>query len=246
MSRPVSKPSDIRTRSLPRLLLGVLLLGGLSLWACDLSSPTAQWEDERYDHGELSGGYELVGPHAGATCDACHTTGNFAPLFQPEDNQDCQACHTADYQDAHGDLGYPTTCLLCHNGSSWPRTPFDHAAVSGGFELVGPHAAATCDACHAAGTFAPLFQPADNQDCYSCHAQDYELRHGNLGYPTDCMICHNGSTWPRSPFDHEVASGGFELIWPHYYFACSVCHDSATNEPLFEPKDEEDCSACHS
>lgn len=146
----------------------VLMMGFLG--ACDLEYPTTNWNDPAYDHAELSGGFELAGPHEGAACVGCHESGNMALKFEPSSNQDCATCHVADFQAQHGGSEYPNTCLTCHNGQVWDRGPFNHEADSGGFDLWGPHASLACSSCHLVpGSFAPRFNPTSSQDCQACH-----------------------------------------------------------------------------
>ncbi len=169
MSFRVSSPSKTKFIPASLRLTGLLLVGLGFLSACDLSYPTSTWTDPVYDHVALSGGYELVGPHYGAACAECHATGNFEVMYEPTSNQDCQACHTADFEIQHGSLGYPTTCLTCHNGSVWERSEFGHGKASGGFNLSGPHTTLNCTKCHFPDTFAPRFNPASPGDCGACH-----------------------------------------------------------------------------
>jgi hypothetical protein len=168
MSRPVQQPSEVRGTSMPFRLLGLLFLGVMSLWACDLSYPTADWVDQNYDHLALSDGYELEGPHNGEACDGCHATGDMELLYHPVDNQDCIACHTDDYEAEHADDGYPTTCLTCHNGQTWPRSEFDHNTETE-FPLNSIHEDFACDKCHWPDTWAPRWNPTSQSDCTGCH-----------------------------------------------------------------------------
>lgn len=225
--------------------VGLLLLIVGLFWACDLDYPTTTWNDPGYDHAELSGGFELSGPHQGAACTNCHTAGNLELKFSPDSSQDCLACHSAQFQTQHAGLGYPTTCLTCHNGQVWERAPFNHENASGGFELFSVHAELACTKCHVPETFEPRFTPEDNQDCVACHASQFEAQHAGSGYPDSCLICHNGQVWERDPFDHEVASGGFDLWGIHANLACTKCHVPETFQPRFSPENSEDCQACH-
>lgn len=169
MSRPVSPPSKNKFNPASFRLTGLLLVGVVLLSACDVSYPTSTWTDPAYDHAALSGGFDLVGPHTGAACAGCHATGDFELMYEPANNQDCLACHTADFNAQHGSLGYPTTCLTCHNGAVWQRSEFDHGLASGGFTLSATHAALNCTKCHLPDTFAPRYNPASPGDCGACH-----------------------------------------------------------------------------
>jgi len=245
MTRPRTLPGTRTFNPGPFRWAGYLLIGVAFLSACDLDYPTTTWADQDYDHAALSGGFGLTGPHEGAACTSCHVAGNFEVMFEPANNQDCLACHSADYETRHGSKGYPTTCLTCHTGTTWPRAAFDHG-VTGGFAFWGPHTSLECSACHTAGTFAVKFDPSDNQDCVSCHKADYDAQeHASLGYPTTCATCHSGNVWERNPFDHEQESNGFELWGVHTILNCVSCHVPGTFEPRFAPATDQDCTACH-
>lgn len=135
------------------------------------------------------------------------------------------------------DSGYPT--------SQWDDTNVDHAALSGGFELIGTHDGAVCSGCHEATDYALKFEPANNQDCQACHLTRYEAKHGSQSYPTTCTLCHTPTDWGDGSFDHQSASGGFDLWGPHLQLPCTTCHVEGTFEPRFDPEDSSDCTACH-
>ncbi len=203
------------------------------------------WSDGEFNHAGISGGFELTGVHMEAACTSCHDAVTFAPLFDPVDTNDCVACHQSDYDGRHSGSGYPTDCLSCHTPTLWSDGEFNHAGISGGFELTGVHMEAACTSCHDAATFAPLFDPVDTSDCVACHQSDYDGHHLGSGYPTDCAGCHTPTLWSDGVFNHEVASGGYQLLGVHTSAPCTSCHDAATFTPLFDPVDETDCVACH-
>jgi len=135
------------------------------------------------------------------------------------------------------DVGYPT--------SQWDAANVDHAVISNGFELVGVHEDALCSGCHQATDYALKYQPANNQDCQACHMADYEAKHGPLGYPTTCTLCHTPTDWGDGSFDHTSASGGFNLWGPHLELPCTACHIAGSWQVRFDPEDSSDCGACH-
>jgi hypothetical protein len=153
---------------MPLRLSGLLFLGAMSLWACDLSYPTADWVDGDYDHEVLSDGYELTGPHNGATCESCHAPGDFELINEPTNNEDCIACHTDDYEAQHAEDGYPTDCLFCHDGIKWERSEFDHNTETD-FPLNSIHEDFACDKCHWPDSWAPRWNPTSQNDCTGCH-----------------------------------------------------------------------------
>ncbi len=230
-----------------RLAQGILVvvLGALALGGCDASYPSTDWENPSYDHAALSGGFQLLGTHADAPCTGCHASTNYAPLFQPADGNDCVACHRADYEAQHASQGYPTTCTLCHTPTVWSDGAFDHADLSGGFNLLQVHGGLPCTACHDAETFAPLFEPVDASDCATCHSGDFPDAHQSRGYPENCTFCHTPTAWQNGVFDHATLSGGFELLGIHVNLKCTYCHDGETWEVEQNPEGPTDCVACH-
>ena len=195
-------------------------------------------------HEPASGGFVLLGAHVAAACTACHTPGSGTVATDPANSDDCVACHLADYQRVHPE-GWPTDCALCHSPEGWTGGGgnIDHEQASGGFRLLGVHATLSCSACHDPATFAPLWNPASDQDCITCHQADYEAVHP-AGWPTDCTLCHTTSGWLGATFDHEQATG-FALPSNHETLACTACHDADTFAPLFSPTSNTDCYACH-
>ncbi|MCB0717488.1 MAG: hypothetical protein KDD65_03525, partial [Bacteroidetes bacterium] len=212
---------------------------------CEACHTTASWGGASFDHALASGGFELIGAHAPLACENCHTLPDLGLLFQPADNNDCITCHQQDYNNEHQGSGFPTTCLNCHGVDTWDGATFDHTAASGGFELVGAHAPLACENCHSMPDLGLLFQPADNNDCVTCHQQDYNNEHQGSGFPTTCLTCHNTNTWGNTTFDHTAASGGFELIGAHAPLACENCHTMPDLGLLFQPADNNDCVTCH-
>ncbi len=211
---------------------------------CTSCHATDRWEGATFDHGTT--GFPLVGAHAPAPCASCHgPPGHLSEL--PSGPQDCVACHQADYDREHAGSGFPTTCLSCHSQSGWDGATVDHAAISGGFVLQGPHATAACTACHSLPDYSLLFpEPADNNDCVSCHQADYDREHAGSGFPTTCLTCHQANTWSGATMDHPAISGGFQLLGAHATAACSACHSIPGYGLLFpEPANQDDCVACH-
>jgi len=188
----------------------------------------------------LTGGHEHVG------CESCHLDdqgGQFSPL-----DTDCVSCHEADYRATqlvdHVASGFPTDCLQCHSVQAWRLAPvFDHAAASNGFELLGAHDQVGCEGCHIRPGNELRYHPSGESDCVACHRTDYDREHQGSNFPTDCLQCHNRSTWDDADFDHSLSS--FPLVGAHVSLDCSECHGSA-NALLFRtPATPSDCVACH-
>jgi hypothetical protein len=203
-----------------------------------------RWEGATFDHGTTS--FPLEGAHAPAACASCHgPPGHLAEL--PSGPQDCVACHRSDYEGEHAGSGFPTTCLECHTQTSWEGASIDHVAVSGGFALEGPHATASCTACHALPDYTLLFpEPSGSDDCVSCHQAEYDGEHAGSGFPTTCLTCHQPDTWAGATLDHPSISGGFQLLGAHTTAPCAACHSIPGYGLLFpDPADQNDCIACH-
>lgn len=194
----------------------------------------------KFDHALT--GFQLQGAHASLACSSCHASDGTSLLFpKPTSQQDCVACHQADYNKEHAGSGFPTTCLSCHNQSSWGDATVDHAALSGGFQLLGAHTTLQCTACHAVPGYALLFpKPAGQNDCVTCHQTQFNSAHGGQGFPTTCASCHTVNAWTPSTFDHDaqyfpIYSGTHQGRWS----TCATCHTVASDFSAFS------CIECH-
>lgn len=157
----------------------------------------------------------------------------------PADRGDCVGCHIMEYNSRHGGSSTPDTCLLCHSGPTWAGAGVDHPAVANGFELLGAHATAPCTACHAADG-APLWPGVSDDECAACHQADYEAQHGDSGYPTTCLSCHDRDAWTGAVFDHDadyfpIQSGKHQGGWT----GCPTCHVNPADFTEFS------CFGCH-
>jgi hypothetical protein len=206
----------------------------------------ASWEGASVDHAQVGNGFLLSGPHAAATCAACHTVPDYGLKFtQPTTQDDCVACHQAEYDTHHGETTFPTTCLSCHAEDNWEGAIFDHAENTG-YPLVGSHAEALCTSCHTVPGYGLTFpKPASLEDCAACHQTDYDDNHAGSGFPIYCLDCHGQTTWEGAVFDHDVSTG-FALDGPHLPLACNTCHAMPGFTLLFpKPANPDDCVACH-
>jgi len=201
------------------------------------------FRDVAFDHFTVSGGFELIGQHAGIECTACHSLPGGGLPVVPAGPEDCVACHISDYEDEHGGSGFPTDCLQCHTTDDWDDADFDHAAATG-FQLIANHDLLACRECHVDGSSETLFDPSGPEDCIACHLADYESEHGGSGFPTTCTDCHAVTDWGGATFDHLVTTG-FELIPNHDQLQCSQCHVGSTSETIWNPSGPQDCYSCH-
>ena len=179
-----------------------------------------------FNHVAVSEGFALVGTHAEIACASCHTVPGFEPIFDADGPEDCFACHQADYERTttidHVAAGFPTECQQCHNVTVWENAMFEHASVSEGFALVGAHVSLPCSSCHVGPDFDVPFDPAGQNDCFACHAQEHEEEHP--GFPTECLQCHNINTWEDADFEHAAVADGFALVGAHATLDCASCH----------------------
>ncbi|MCA9737741.1 MAG: hypothetical protein KC645_08975, partial [Gemmatimonadetes bacterium] len=192
--------------------------------------------------------FPLSGAHLQVTCETCHTDDR-GGAFSTRDS-DCLSCHVADYQRTdvvdHERLGFPTSCQQCHGTLSWRASEsFDHARLSDGFGLVGAHVGLECARCHQMPSLEPLWRPADQDDCVTCHVADFDREHGGQGFPTTCLSCHGVDSWDGAGLDHPTLSEGFRLIGRHQDAACSSCHSGPAFDVPFQAADDQDCVACH-
>jgi len=198
---------------------------------CEDCHSTAAWRPAELDHDQL---WPLVGPHAAASCEACHTGGIYANT-----PRECEGCHLQAYQTStepnHVALALPTTCGTCHTAMAWRPANFtihDHY-----WPLTDKHASVTCAACHVDGVFADT-----PKACEGCHLPAYETStnpdHQALELPTACGGCHTAAGWRPAGFSAH------DQYWPiegqHEAVLCESCHVDAvfTGTPRA-------CEGCH-
>jgi len=155
--------------------------------SCDDCHTPNGWADASLSlEAHANTGFALRGVHAVVACDTCHAPSEPSATASGE----CIDCHAAD--DPHrGQLG--GECADCHGEVDWMRTTFRHIQV--GWPLRGPHRAAACEDCHAAGYVATP------SDCGSCHAGDApnDTLH-NDPLTSTCDTCHRQYTWDDPNF----------------------------------------------
>jgi hypothetical protein len=124
--------------------------------------------------------FPLLGLHATAPCEACHTTARFK-----ETPRTCVGCHEKD--DSHtGRLG--TGCSNCHTPNGWAFWKFNHDSQTD-FPLTGAHSGLDCHACHTALVTEKIEL---SSSCYSCHQND-DIHRGSFG--RRCERCHSTQTF---------------------------------------------------
>jgi hypothetical protein len=226
--------------------------------SCQQCHTTSGWSPSSFDHSKTA--FPLTGAHVSTQCAQCHVNNNYTSL-----PTDCYGCHKNDFNNAnnpgHVAAGFPTNCTLCHNTSSWLNSTFDHNKTA--FPLTGAHITVACAQCHTNNNYTSL-----PHDCYSCHKADFistnNPAHVPAGFPTDCTVCHNTSSWAGANFDHSKTR--FPLTGAHITVQCSQCHANnvfagtptacfnchqtdftgTTNPPHAATNLPHDCSICHS
>jgi hypothetical protein len=199
---------------------------------CSICHNTTSWANAVFDHSKT--GFALTGAHTKLQCQACHANGQYTKI-----NPACVTCHLKDYQGTnappHLQVGYPTTCEVCHNTSNWTQASFDHNKTS--FPLTGFHTKVPCASCHINNNYTTV-----PTDCYSCHKADYlgtnNPNHVAAQFPTTCALCHNTTSWLGATFNHTwfpIYSGSHAGVWT----TCGDCHTNPSNYAVFS------CITCH-
>lgn len=199
---------------------------------CQTCHTTNAWQPATFDHSLV--GFPLTGRHTTLQCTQCHVNGNYNLSSVA-----CSTCHMKDYNSTtnpnHGQAGFPTDCSVCHTTVSWSGAKFNHNGT--GFPLTGAHATVQCSQCHLNGNYK-----LTNAACVSCHLTDYNKtnnpNHAQAGFPQQCEVCHNTTSWIPATFDHSKTS--FPLTGAHTTVPCVQCH--VNNNYINVPTD---CYSCH-
>ncbi len=195
--------------------------------------------------------FPLIGPHTIADCKDCHK--NLMPSASSKGTAsllrfdplgiECFDCHKNNYTAAtkpnHVLLNYPTNCTDCHNINAfeWKGAGINHNF----FPLQEGHSNIDCFTCHSSGSFSKI-----SSECATCHQSDYNSTtnpdHTNLGFPTNCKVCHSlAPGWkPAGYGDHDgsffpIYSGKHKDEWDN----CSDCHTNPANYAQYS------CTDCH-
>ena len=156
---------------------------------CELCHDTVLWTDGTFDHSKTA--FPLTGMHTSPPrqCVDCHVNNNYTTL-----PTDCYGCHKADYQattnpgHAAQPQFFPTTCVSCHNTTSWLNATFNHVQYTP-FPINHGNANGVCSTCHINSNDYSVFQ------CTNCHAkaQTDQNHQGVGGYvynSVNCYQCH--------------------------------------------------------
>jgi NMD protein affecting ribosome stability and mRNA decay len=198
--------------------------------ACESCHDTVRWTNGKFDHAAT--GFPLTNSHMvpPRVCADCHINNNYNLTSTA-----CSTCHLKDYNTAttpinHIQVGFPTTCQLCHDTTLWTNGKFDHNTTT--FPLTGFHTTVACASCHVNNNYTTL-----PTDCYGCHKANYDATtnpsHTSVGFPTTCATCHTTASWLGATFNHTW----FRI--PHHNAQCSDCHSNSANFQVFV------CTVCH-
>jgi len=198
--------------------------------ACESCHDTVRWTNGKFDHAAT--GFPLTNSHMvpPRACADCHINNNYNLTSTA-----CSTCHLKDYNAAttpinHIQVGFPTTCQLCHDTTLWTNGKFNHDTTT--FPLTGFHTTVACASCHVNNNYTTL-----PTDCYGCHKANYDAttnpNHTSVGFPTACATCHTTASWLGATFNHTW----FRI--PHHNAQCSDCHSNSANYQVFV------CTVCH-
>ena len=204
--------------------------------ACESCHDTVVWTDGKFDHSTT--GFPLTNSHTvpPRACADCHINNNYNLTSA---NTACVSCHLNDYNTAttpinHIQVGFPTTCQLCHDTTLWTNGKFDHSTTA--FPLTGFHLQVACATCHVNNNYTTL-----PTTCYGCHQADYNATTNPVHkaaptvFTTTCTTCHNTTAWTGATFSHTWLSmnhGGANGV-------CATCHTNPSDYTVFQ------CTNCH-
>ncbi len=195
---------------------------------CESCHDTIQWTDGKFDHSTT--GFTLTNSHTvpPRACADCHINNNYNLT-----STSCSSCHLKDYNSAttpinHIQLGFPTTCDLCHDTIQWSDGKFDHSKTA--FPLTGFHTSVPCANCHVNNNYTTL-----PTTCYGCHQSDYNATTNPIHnaaptiFTTNCTTCHNTTAWTGATFSHtwwSINHGNANGV-------CATCHTNPNNYVVF-------------
>ena len=204
---------------------------------CQTCHTSEDWKNHREvfeQHAQK--GFALVGAHAIADCNACHSSQ--MPREYAGTSSECAVCHGEDYEattnPAHAGAGFSQECESCHGRAAltWATATYEHPAS---FPLTDGHSSASCNSCHST-SYAET-----STDCFACHETEFrdtpDPDHVAAGFATECTQCHTTLAWTPAELDHNVTS--FPLTGAHVEVSCTDCHTSGYTGI------SSTCVACH-
>jgi NMD protein affecting ribosome stability and mRNA decay len=208
--------------------------------ACESCHDTVLWIHGKFNHSAT--GFPLTNSHTvpPRVCADCHISNNYNLTSA---NTTCVSCHLSAYNTAttpinHIQVGFPTTCQLCHDMIAWTDGKFDHNTTV--FPLTGFHAnpppLMTCAMCHVNNNYTTL-----PTTCHGCHAVDYNATTNPIHkaaptvFTTTCTTCHTTASWLGATFNHTW----FPVNHGNANGVCATCHTNSNDYTIFQ------CTGCH-
>jgi len=189
-------------------------------------------------------------------CTKCHVLG------EKETTSKCLACHTEIQQLLNQNRGYHSSpeakgkkCAECHgehHGREFEITRFDPINFDHnrtGYILEGRHSQLHCADCHKSELIETKVSQKEGYsylglgiECLSCH-DDYHQG----AQSTDCLTCHNQTTFKLATDDFDHAQTRFPLTGRHQSVNCDGCHTGGDvkNFQLFTNTQLSQCTSCH-
>ncbi len=218
--------------------------------ACEnCHSPTGWKYVQKTNFNHSKTGFPLLGRHAAALCEKCHSpekplTGLKFAL--------CSDCH-ADYHDRQfADRPRKGACEECHSVNGFAPANFgieEHNRSK--YPLVGSHLAIPCAGCHPkteldARSTAIRFR-YESTRCIVCHRDPHKGAADKYLKTDGCEYCHSPQSWKSSAYDHSRSR--FALTGRHSLIACESCHHPAGIEPAVDRLKfdglTKECRDCH-
>jgi hypothetical protein len=200
---------------------------------CTVCHSTASWTSAKFNHATT--GWALTGAHVSGACISCHVNNNYRLTSTA-----CVTCHQADYNNAltpvnHIQLGFPTTCEVCHSTVAWSQGTFNHNNTP--FPLTGAHTSVPCASCHVNNNYTTL-----PTICSSCHITAYNNttnpNHKAAAWPTTCDACHTTAGWMPANLPTQYHTF-FNVNHGNANAVCSTCHTNSSDYSVFQ------CTGCH-
>ncbi len=141
---------------------------------CETCHDTERWATQFGAEAHHRTGFPLVGGHAFIPCTECHGETRDRKFGRPVVS--CLACHETDRLRTTGTaidhfaLGFPDDCRGCHGAWAFKPASFpEHDRCF--FISGGPHAAVSCQGCHATLTVSNVSGTCNTgtAQCISCH-----------------------------------------------------------------------------
>jgi len=215
--------------------------------------------------------YPLLGKHAAAACDKCHTPAGAATRYKVP-FQACADCHRDAHQGQFVTASGQNRCEDCHTVEQFRPAKYTLARHNQTrFPLTGGHSAVACGDCHVKTQMTAATAPVERYrfadlSCAGCHRDPHENQFRNK----DCEDCHNVQTWRDiTRFDHSktrfvltgahratacenchrvtpLSAGLKRAVYNQTPLVCDGCHEDIHGRQFLTATGNQDCTVCHS